>query len=1382
MARDIAIRLSVEDADRVKQVLASIGASGEEAFAAFERGASRGAQSFATLERSLDPVVAGQQRFATVQAGLTRAVEQGNTTQERANALLEVARQRYLGLGDAHAVATAGASKFSSTIGQAGFQLQDFVVQVGAGQNALVALGQQGSQLLGTFGNTGAIAGAGLAIVAMAANMAVGKTAAEKLAAEMERQQAEYDAATKKAQEYQGALRAQGDQYRTAADAGERYREGLRGEGENLVQLTRYYQGLTAAKRDYEAVQAGITTRNNAQAVFRIGREIRTTLERPLTQAVPDGVLALNPEANIGGGGLVPQSQADYRQATAAMAAFRGENKVTEEAVLKLRQSLQGAVDMNGAYAASINAIIIGLDELIPQLARLDEAQRRAENRRLAIAGQASPAQLRALADQATVEVGGVYQQRQRIGALRSDLQGGLAGADAEQSAAIRSSLQSLAAQEQGLTPATQQMLRSLQDQARLASAAAGASRELLASDIALDNAARQAGLGQASLAEKLEARRLIQSRLDADAREGVRALDRQVAGAQALAAAQLQGSDAVRESEARQRAETEALKSRAAGTVEYAALVSDLTGKYRGLADAQALARSNAAERQEQQQLEYLRAEAQLLGASVTVRERELAILRERQKLEAEGVTDPAAIERRLALTSQIASETQALKRQQDALTELQNVGTQAFDRIGTAITSAFANGQLGTIRFGNIAKAVLSEVMQYALKLSIVNPVLNAVFGTNRSTLSSVGGIVGSVFGGSSAAAGGGGGVLINGITEAAYTPLAAGVQGPVLSIPENPVYSVAGGVSGLSGFGSGSVGGLAAGGGIASQLGMLSSGASILNQLSGGSLYGSIGNSLGISGPGGLYSTVAGTVGGILNTNVIGGTIAGTGGVFGGVSANATGAAVNSAGFGSMAQNSIDAAGSASEAGLQAGATLGEVAGGTLGALGGAYGIYSGIQKGGIGGAVGALGGAVTAAAGVSSLLASAGIIGASLGPIGWIAGAVLAIIGALLPGEKPSNMEGTASYDFTTGSTSVFGATGSKFSQANRDSASALIGGVVDAASRLERTLGVTFRQQIQVGVGNRDGIYYTSSDGGYGRYSRTDEGAKSLARDVLHELTINNAGQITNAAVRVPLVNGVQWDTLEGALQGIQQVLDATNRGRPSANQNIAAQNIDWRDLNNGLADLKWVKDTYDTLTQSQLPAEKFARSLQELTDKFDDAALKASQLGLSEQAVNDARARQVQGLYDQRDLAGLQKIASQQGTLTGFLDNLAYQAASPSQRLVFAQQGFGKALDAARGADVTTADLGAVTKAAQTLIEAGNAFYGTGAGGSEVQRFVRASIESLGRQLDLPAFGGSLEASLTAAVNPLKDELQLLRDQVAGLREELRTTRLLAVA
>ena len=55
-------------------------------------------------------------------------------------------------------------SSFKSSMQQAGYQIQDFIVQVQGGQSALVAFSQQGSQLAGAFGPAGAVVGAFIAL------------------------------------------------------------------------------------------------------------------------------------------------------------------------------------------------------------------------------------------------------------------------------------------------------------------------------------------------------------------------------------------------------------------------------------------------------------------------------------------------------------------------------------------------------------------------------------------------------------------------------------------------------------------------------------------------------------------------------------------------------------------------------------------------------------------------------------------------------------------------------------------------------------------------------------------------------------------------------------------------------------------------------------------------------------------------------------------------------------------------------------------------------------------------------------------------------------------------------------------------------------------
>jgi tetrahydromethanopterin S-methyltransferase subunit G len=77
-------------------------------------------------------------------------------------------------MGKSAAAGQAGSksmSRFGVITQQAGYQAQDFAVQVAGGQSAMVAMAQQGSQMLGVFGPAGAIAGAILAVGVLVARI-----------------------------------------------------------------------------------------------------------------------------------------------------------------------------------------------------------------------------------------------------------------------------------------------------------------------------------------------------------------------------------------------------------------------------------------------------------------------------------------------------------------------------------------------------------------------------------------------------------------------------------------------------------------------------------------------------------------------------------------------------------------------------------------------------------------------------------------------------------------------------------------------------------------------------------------------------------------------------------------------------------------------------------------------------------------------------------------------------------------------------------------------------------------------------------------------------------------------------------------------------------
>jgi len=107
-------------------------------------------------------------------AGMRSEIDRLSSQLERAEVNSEefVATARQLDLAQSRLDTTlkttgTGFKNVGMLIGQAGFQVQDFAVQVGGGTSALTAFAQQGSQLLGMFGPGGAVAGALLAIGAI---------------------------------------------------------------------------------------------------------------------------------------------------------------------------------------------------------------------------------------------------------------------------------------------------------------------------------------------------------------------------------------------------------------------------------------------------------------------------------------------------------------------------------------------------------------------------------------------------------------------------------------------------------------------------------------------------------------------------------------------------------------------------------------------------------------------------------------------------------------------------------------------------------------------------------------------------------------------------------------------------------------------------------------------------------------------------------------------------------------------------------------------------------------------------------------------------------------------------------------------------------------
>ncbi|NFV79993.1 hypothetical protein [Magnetospirillum aberrantis] len=143
------------------------------------------------------------------------------------------------------------------------------------------------------------------------------------------------------------------------------------------------------------------------------------------------------------------------------------------------------------------------------------------------------------------------------------------------------------------------------------------------------------------------------------------------------------------------------------------------------------------------------LERELTLIGMGADAREQNEAML------QAENIAREHGIEvtdEQRARIGELTTAKQALISEENehkaVLQELENVGEQAFDRIGSAATEMAMQGEDAFGNLRNVGLAVVSELYQEFFKLAAWNPLKNMIFGGNAVTLSSVGGLLGKLF----------------------------------------------------------------------------------------------------------------------------------------------------------------------------------------------------------------------------------------------------------------------------------------------------------------------------------------------------------------------------------------------------------------------------------------------------------------------------------------------------------------------------------------------------------------------------------------------------------------------------------------------------------
>ncbi|ARP98199.1 phage tail tape measure protein [Pseudorhodoplanes sinuspersici] len=176
------------------------------------------------------------------------------------------------------------------------------------------------------------------------------------------------------------------------------------------------------------------------------------------------------------------------------------------------------------------------------------------------------------------------------------------------------------------------------------------------------------------------------------------------------------------------------------------ARVIDALRGAYSRLHGEQARAAALQTLEGQKNQIELLQKQIELVGTSESQRAVIIAQLQAEQQLRQKGI-ELASAEGQAILANAgfIERLNQELARSQGAMQSLQSMTDTTFNHFANLI----AQGKTDWKSWADAGRAALADIEKELLKLAVLNPLKNFLFGTNLTTLNNVGGLFGGLFG---------------------------------------------------------------------------------------------------------------------------------------------------------------------------------------------------------------------------------------------------------------------------------------------------------------------------------------------------------------------------------------------------------------------------------------------------------------------------------------------------------------------------------------------------------------------------------------------------------------------------------------------------------
>lgn len=252
------------------------------------------------------------------------------------------------------------------------------------------------------------------------------------------------------------------------------------------------------------------------------------------------------------------------------------------------------------------------------------------------------------------------------------------------------------------------------------------------------DQTTRGTGTDQQALSAAMTAK---QKQLAAAYDDGTVSAERQARSQAAIADAAGGSAVALQHATNYQQAYTEAQNDFSETSPEFASAVAKRTAALDEASAAQMKAQQLQQNAGLSDNLEMIEAQTASIGQNAQARQVNLAVMQAELEMHRKyGDVLPQEAQDYIALTGRVAEASATYQDQQAVLNEVTGDISSMADTLSGDFTQAFVNAANGGVTLKSALQGVESQVVSMIAKLALINPLLNAIDGGSRQTLSSI------------------------------------------------------------------------------------------------------------------------------------------------------------------------------------------------------------------------------------------------------------------------------------------------------------------------------------------------------------------------------------------------------------------------------------------------------------------------------------------------------------------------------------------------------------------------------------------------------------------------------------------------------------------